>query len=80
MNDNWQSLIMILAVAAAAWWLVRRVIRFARTLRTPGESAACGGCDHCATSPPVQTADGKPIVDLQLDASSAKPAAPGPRC
>jgi hypothetical protein len=43
-----QTLIMILIVAAAVWYLYRR---FSATLRSENASRGCGGCDGCPAGP-----------------------------
>jgi len=43
-----QTLIMILIVAAAVWYLYRR---FTATFRSQNRSCGCGGCDGCPAEP-----------------------------
>lgn len=66
MTDNWQSLIVAICIAVAAWWLGKRVGRFVRALRNPADATACGGCEQCPSHQPAQTESGMPIVDLHI--------------
>jgi hypothetical protein len=64
--ENWQPLIVAICVAAAAWWLGRRVLRFVRALRNPNQSVGCGACEQCPSSQQPTTEEGVPIVSLQI--------------
>jgi hypothetical protein len=45
---DWQSVVALLAVAGAAWFLARRALAVLRAGTKPG--SACGSCDSCAAS------------------------------
>jgi hypothetical protein len=47
MPTDWQSIVGLLAVAGAAWFLVRRGLAVFRSGTKPG--SACGSCGSCTS-------------------------------
>lgn len=66
MTENWQSLIVAICVALAAYVLGRRLMRFVRALLRPDQASGCGGCEQCPSAQQAQTESGTPIVELRV--------------
>jgi hypothetical protein len=53
MPTEWQSIVALLAVAGAAWFLVRRGLAIVRSGTKPG--SACGSCGSCVSGKSAAT-------------------------
>jgi hypothetical protein len=62
-NFDWQLIVALLAVAAAAAFLVRRALRLLQSGRQPGH--ACGSCGVCPTDSPSSAAAPSSFVPLE---------------
>ncbi len=62
-NLDWQLIVALLAVAAAAAFLIRRALRLLRSSRESGR--ACGSCGGCPTDSPSSAAAPSSFVPLE---------------
>ena len=68
-NIDWQLIVALLAVAGAAWFLVRRGMALLQRGKKAGRGD-CGSCGSCAAGP--SAASGAPAQFVPLDSLMLK--------
>ena len=60
---DWQLIVALLAVVAAAWFLIRRGLKLLRTGKKSDPS--CGSCGSCAAAPNAPATPSDAFVPLE---------------